>query len=83
MKIIRLIANIFTVPEIGQHIYRERPNDYRQLIKQLKALLEKKANIEKASVKNLYKIGISSLCLELFNQYSLLWQWISSRQQWL
>lgn len=39
MKIIRLIANLFTVPEIGQHVYREHSNNYKNLIKTLKILL--------------------------------------------
>jgi|JI10StandDraft_1071094.scaffolds.fasta_scaffold55559_2 hypothetical protein len=39
MKIIRLIANLFTVPEIGQHIYRDYSSNYRDLIKTLKILL--------------------------------------------
>lgn len=39
MKIIRLIANIFTVPEIGQSVYRDYSANYRDLIKTLKMLL--------------------------------------------
>ena len=50
MKIIRLMANIFTVPEIGQHIYREHSENYRKLIKNLKMLLEKKSDLERHNV---------------------------------
>lgn len=39
MKIIRLIANIFTVSEIGQSVYRDYSANYRDLIKTLKMLL--------------------------------------------
>ena len=45
MKIIRLMANLFTVPEIGQHVYREQSGSYRQIIKNLKMLLDKKSDI--------------------------------------
>ena len=50
MKIVRLIANLFTVPEIGQKIYRDYSDNYRQLIKNLKMLLEKKSDVEKNHV---------------------------------
>lgn len=50
MKMIRLIANLFTVPEIGNHLYREKPEQYRQLVKQLAKVLEKRGNLEKGSV---------------------------------
>jgi hypothetical protein len=50
MKIIRLIANLFTVPEIGQHVYQNYAQHYRDLIKTLKILLEKKSNLEKHNV---------------------------------
>lgn len=50
MKIIRLIANLFTVPEIGHSVYRDYSANYRDLIKTLKILLEKKSNLEKHNV---------------------------------
>lgn len=50
MKIVRLIANLFTVPEIGQKIYRDHSDNYRQLIKNLKMLLDKKSDVEKNNV---------------------------------
>lgn len=50
IKIIRLIANIFTVNEIGRDIYMNDSGSYRELMKKLKGLLEKKSNIEKSSV---------------------------------
>jgi hypothetical protein len=50
MKIVRLIANLFTVSEIGQHIYREHSTNYKDLIKTIKLLLEGKSSIEKHSV---------------------------------
>lgn len=53
MKIIRLIANLFTEAEIGQHVYREHADHYRQLIKSLKMLLAKKSDIEKYNVSHL------------------------------
>lgn len=53
MKIIRLMANLFTVPEIGQHIYRDYCHNYRDLIKTLKILLERKSNLEKHNVPSL------------------------------
>ena len=46
VKIIRLIANIFTVNEIGMDIYINKGIQFRDLIKKLKILLEKKANIQ-------------------------------------
>lgn len=45
MKIIRLLANLFTVNEIGQDIYLNRGNHFKDLIKKLKELLEKKCSI--------------------------------------
>lgn len=50
IKIIRLIANIFTVNEIGKDIYMNDSASYKELIKKMKTLLEKKSNIEKSSV---------------------------------
>jgi len=39
IRIIRLIANLLTVPTIGQDIYMNQPNCYRELTKKLKSLL--------------------------------------------
>ena len=39
IRIIRLIANLFTVSAIGQDIYLNDGNAYRELIKKLKTLL--------------------------------------------
>ena len=47
VKIIRLIANLLTVSEIGNDIYTTNQGVlFRDLIKKLKILLEKKPNIE-------------------------------------
>jgi ABC-type transporter Mla maintaining outer membrane lipid asymmetry ATPase subunit MlaF len=45
VKIIRLIANLFTVNEIGQDIYVNRGIHFKDLIRKLKELLEKKCNL--------------------------------------
>jgi hypothetical protein len=50
IRIVRLIANLFTVAAIGQDIYINDQTAYRELVRKLKTLLEKKANIEKSSV---------------------------------
>lgn len=39
IRIVRLIANLFTLPPIGQDIYLNQPNTYRELVKKLKAIL--------------------------------------------
>ena len=63
MKIVRLIANLFTVPEIGQKIYRDYSDNYRQLIKNLKMLLEKKSDVNKNNVCfSLIFLGTFGLC---------------------
>ena len=49
IKIIRLIANLFTVASIGTDIYTNDSKSYRELILKLKSLLEKK-NMEQHSV---------------------------------
>ena len=46
VKIIRLIANLLTINEIGMDIYVNKGIQFRDLIKKLKILLEKKASIE-------------------------------------
>lgn len=51
IRIIRLIANLFTVPAIGQDIYVNYGNCYKELLRKLKTLLQKKSNIEKSSVR--------------------------------
>lgn len=50
IRIIRLIANIFTVPAIGQDIYLNNSVCFRELMVKLKIFLQKKSNIEKSSV---------------------------------
>jgi hypothetical protein len=50
MKIIRFIANLFTEAEIGQHIYREHSTQYKELIRTLKDLLQRKSDLEKYDV---------------------------------
>lgn len=45
----RLVANLFTVPAIGQDIYLNDAASYRELIRKLKSILEKKSNLEKSS----------------------------------
>jgi len=50
IRIVRLIANLFTVAAIGQDIYINDQTAYRELVRKLETLLEKKANIEKSSV---------------------------------
>lgn len=65
IKIIRLIANIFTVNQIGKDIYMNDPNSFRELVKKLKGLLQKKSNIEKSSVIFSFMIGINSLYIKL------------------
>lgn len=44
------MANLFTVPAIGQDIYMSDAASYRELIRKLKSILEKKSNLEKSSV---------------------------------
>ncbi len=39
IRIVRLIANLFTVTAIGQDIYVNDPLVYRDLVKKLKAIL--------------------------------------------
>ena len=39
IRIVRLIANLFTVTAIGQDIYVNDPQVYRDLVKKLKAIL--------------------------------------------
>lgn len=47
VKIIRLIANLLTVSEIGNDIYTNNQGVlFRDLVKKLKILLEKKPSIE-------------------------------------
>ena len=82
MKIVRLIANLFTVPEIGQKIYRDHSDNYRQLIKNLKMLLEKKSDVHKNNVfVGLSILGTSGLCAKLPDQYPILRSRDASRQQ--
>lgn len=50
IRIIRLMANLSTVPAIGQDIYLNHGPCYRELIKKLKTLLQKKSNIDRSSV---------------------------------
>lgn len=45
VKIIRLLANLFTVNEIGQDIYMNKGLHFKGMIKRLKDLLEKKCSI--------------------------------------
>ena len=45
VKIIRLLANLFTVNERGQDIYLNRGVHFKDLMKKLKDLLEKKCSI--------------------------------------
>jgi hypothetical protein len=45
IRIIRLIANLFTVPTIGQDIYMNFGTCYKELLRKLKTLLQKKSNI--------------------------------------
>lgn len=65
IKIIRLIANIFTVNEIGKDIYMNDSASYKELIKKMKTLLEKKSNIEKSSVCLFFILGADRLYVEL------------------
>ena len=39
IRIIRLMANLLTVPSIGEDIYMNHSNCYRELLKKLKKLL--------------------------------------------
>lgn len=45
VKIIRLLANLFTVNEIGQDIYVNRAAHFKDLVRKLKELLEKKCSL--------------------------------------
>jgi hypothetical protein len=50
IRIVRLIANLFTVAPIGQDIYMNQPQIYRDLVSKLKSLLEKKCSIDRWGV---------------------------------
>ena len=65
VKIIRLIANLLTVSEIGNDIYTTNQGVlFRDLVKKLKILLEKKPSIE--SNADLIVCGLSCLANSLF-----------------
>ena len=45
VKIIRLLANLFTITEIGTDIYVNRGIQFRDMVKKLKILLERKGDV--------------------------------------
>ena len=53
IRIVRLMANLFTENSIGSDIYLNNSNAYRLLIVKLKGLLERKSNLERWSVPSL------------------------------
>lgn len=50
IRIVRLIANLFTLTPIGQDIYVNHAANYRELVKKLKAILDRKSNLERWAV---------------------------------
>lgn len=50
IRIVRLIANLFTLAPIGQDIYANHAPTYRDLVKKLKAILERKSSIDRWGV---------------------------------
>ncbi len=57
IKIIRLIANIFTVAQIGSDIYVNDSKSFKELIIKLKGILERK-NIANHAVSQIYNLRI-------------------------